>query len=228
MLATEVESGISKNECRTMFDLLVREQPEYTAEVGCANGGSTRVIAEALEHNGKGHHFAIDPLQPTYWSNAGKHRLSAADLAHRVTFHDTFPEEIFHTLPPLDFVFIDGSHLFDYTIMDFVVSDKRLKVGGLMAFHDKNMASIRRALRFILANRSYKPFCIGRADPPVTYWQKIRMRAGLQVGRLIAGGRELISRRFPFDSLGLDKNTNLVFIRKTGDDTRDWQHFNDF
>jgi Methyltransferase domain len=228
MLATEVEYGITARECQVMFDLLARQQPEYTAEIGCANGASTLAIAQALEHQAHGHHFAVDPFQSTRWKDAGKHRISAADLSHRVTFHDNYPERIFHTLPKLDFVFIDGSHLFDLTVMDFVVSDRRLKIGGLMAFHDKWMPAICNVIRFILANRSYEPFCTGRANPPVTSWQKLRTRAALQFARLIAGDRRLVSRRFPFDNLGLDIETNLVFIRKIADDRRDWRFFSEF
>src|SRR5438270_512121 len=171
MPATAVESGINSHECQVLFNLLARLQPEYTAEIGCAHGVSTQAIAKALEHSGKGHHFAVDPVQHTYWKDAGKHRLSESNLSHRVTFHDDYPERVFHTLPNLDFVFIDGTHLFDLTILDFVVSDRALKVGGIIGFHDTNMPAIRRTLRFILANRSYEPFCIGPTNPPVTRWQ---------------------------------------------------------
>ena len=228
MLATEVHDGITAKECQLMFDLLIREKPEYTAEIGCANGGSTYNIAQALEHNGRGHHYAVDPFQETYWKNLGKIKISAANLSHRVTFHDRFPEDVFSTLPQLDFVFIDGSHLFDFTIVDFVVSDKRLKVGGIMAFHDSWMGAIRGVLRFVLSNRSYEPLCIGQIEEtPLTRWQRFRNRIGLQAARLLCGESDLIMKRVPFQSLGLDRS-NLVFIRKTGEDTRDWKFFNEF
>src|SRR5207253_8869499 len=116
MLLTEVESGITKQESQVLSNLLQSIKPEATAEIGCANGASTQVIAESLERNSKGHHFALDPFQQSYWKDAGKIRVSAANVSHRVTFHDDYPERVFHTLPELDFVFIDGSHLFDFTI----------------------------------------------------------------------------------------------------------------
>jgi hypothetical protein len=158
------------------------------------------VIAEALEHNERGHHYAIDPFQATNWNNAGKHRISAANLSHRVTFHDEFPEQIFHRLPNLDFVFIDSSHLFDLSIVDFVVADKRLKVGGILGFHDTWMGAIRGLLRFILLNRSYEPCCVGDVEPaPMSRLQRFRNRWGLKVARLICGESDLICKRTPFE-----------------------------
>jgi predicted O-methyltransferase YrrM len=229
MLGTEVESGITREEARLMVELIERERPEATAEIGCANGGSTTVIAQALEQNGKGHHFAVDPFQTSYWKDAGKIRVSAANLAHRVTFHDEYPERVFHTLPQLDFVFIDGSHLFDFTIMDFVVSDRQLKIGGIMAFHDVWMAAVRGALRFVLLNRNYEPLCLAPVGDRLrlSRWRRFRYQAAVAAARWISGESDLVTKRTTFDRLGLDR-ANLVFIRKTGHDTRDWRFFQEF
>jgi hypothetical protein len=227
MLATEVESGITKRESEVISKLLADIKPQTTAEIGCANGGSTQVIAEALEQNGQGHHFAVDPFQASYWKNAGKIRVSAANLSHRVTFHDEYPERIFHTLPELDFVFIDGSHLFDFTIIDFVMSDRRLKVGGIMGFHDTWMGAVRGVLRFVLSNRAYEPFNVGNHTRPMSQFRRFRHRAAIQVARLVSGETDLITKRTPFERFGLD-HTNLVFVKKTGADTRDWRFFNEF
>jgi hypothetical protein len=227
MLGTEVHDGITESECEALFNLLARERPTTTAEIGCANGGSTGVIAHALEQNGKGHHFAVDPFQESFWKDAGKHRISAANLSHRVTFHDEFPERIFHTLPELDFVFIDGSHLFDFTIVDFVVSDKRLKVGGIMGFHDTWMGAVRGVLRFVLSNRNYEPLNVGSHSRPFSRWHRFRHRAAMRVARLLSGNSDLVTMRTPFQRLGLDHG-NLVFIRKTGEENRDWRYFHEF
>src|SRR5207302_3793777 len=52
----QVQWGISEQESEGMFELLRRERPSVTAEIGCANGASTLVIAGALERNGSGRH----------------------------------------------------------------------------------------------------------------------------------------------------------------------------
>jgi len=227
MIETEVEGGINKMEAERIFDLLERERPGVTAEIGCANGVSTKVIAEALEQNGKGHHFAVDPYQASYWKDAGKIRISAANVSHRVTFHDEFPERIFHTLPQLDFVFIDGSHLFDFTMVDFVVSDKQLRVEGILAFHDTWMGAVRGVLRFVLSNRNYEPVNLAAHSRPFGRWHKFRHHAAVRIARLLSGNSDLVMLRSPFQRLGLDYG-NLVFIRKTGEDNRDWRYFDEF
>jgi hypothetical protein len=185
------------------------------------------VIAQALEHNRKGHHYAVDPGQECYWKNAGKIRVSAANLSDRVTFLDEYPERVFHTLPELDFVFIDGSHLFDFTIIDFVMSDRRLKVGGILGFHDTWMGAVQGVLRFVLSNRSYEPYCVGSATRPISKWNQFRSQLAAQAARLISGRIDLITKRIPFERLGLDRS-NMVFVRKTGEDTRDWRFFHEF
>jgi hypothetical protein len=221
-----MSSNITVEEAQTLFDLICRERPRVTAEIGCAHGVSTLAILGALEHNQLGEHHVVDPFQSSLWHGAG--RTMAGEFAHRATFYDNFPEEVFPTLPDLDFVFIDGSHLFDFTILDFVLSDKRLRVGGIIGFHDTWMAAIRNVLRFILSNRAYKPLCLnGAAAPPPTYWQRLRFRAGLKAARFISGESDLIVKREPFSRLGLDKS-NLVFIQKMDAENRDWRYFVEF
>jgi predicted O-methyltransferase YrrM len=225
----EIEAGIRRDEAKTMFALLRREHPEATAEIGCANGASTVVIASALECNGRGHHFAVDPLQSTTWDDAGKHFIAETGLSNRVTFHDCYPEEVFPALPKLDFVFIDGSHLFDFTILDFVLADKRLRPGGIIAFHDTWMPSIRKALQFVLANRAYQPLRL--TSPPLSRaWSLIttgRRRLARSLARIIAGDGDIMPQAPSFKQLGLDRS-NLVYIRKLRSDDRDWRKFADF
>jgi len=225
-----IEAGIRREEAKTLFDLLRRERPEMTAEIGCANGASTVAIASALECNGRGHHHAVDPFQSATWDDAGKRFIAETGLADRVTFHDTFPEEVFPMLPELDFVFIDGSHLFDLTILDFVLADKRLRPGGIVAFHDTWMPSIRKVLQFILANRAYEPLRL--TSPPLSRAWSIattaRRRLARCLARIIAGDADIMPQSQSFKQLGLDR-TNLVFTRKLYDDRRrNWRAFADF
>jgi hypothetical protein len=53
-------------------------------------------------------------------------------------------------------VFIDGSHLFDYVITDFLCSDRLLVKGGLVAFDDSDWPAITQALNYIVTNRHYE------------------------------------------------------------------------
>ena len=55
-----------------------------------------------------------------------------------------------------DLIFIDGMHLYDYTLLDFFYADLMLKVGGYMIFDDAHMPSVAKVISYVLTNRSYK------------------------------------------------------------------------
>jgi hypothetical protein len=103
--------------------------------LGLAHGISALAILSAISANGSGHHYVIDPFQESY-ANCGEAMINLAGLGGWHTFLERFPEEAIPQLPRLQFAFIDSSHLFDFTIMEFLLVDKKLDVGGLMALHD--------------------------------------------------------------------------------------------
>ena len=53
-----------------------------------------------------------------------------------------------------EFAFVDGSHEFENVFVDFYYLYKLLEMGGIIAFHDANRFSIRKALHLII---SYYP-----------------------------------------------------------------------
>ena len=55
-----------------------------------------------------------------------------------------------------DFVLINSRHLFDETLVEFYYADKLLPVGGIVAFDDIWMPSIRSVTNFVLRNRRYE------------------------------------------------------------------------
>src|SRR5207253_9411867 len=97
----------------------------------------------------------MDPFQEKY-EDAGLAMAARAGLDSRLQFHRKFAEEVLPTLPRLQFGFIDSSHLFDLTIEEFVMMDKKLDVGGMVAFHDMWMGSLQKFLRYVLSNRAYR------------------------------------------------------------------------
>jgi hypothetical protein len=68
----------------------------------------------------------MDPFQDRF-ENVGLAMVERVDLNALIHFHRKFPEEVFPSLPSLQFVFIDASHLFDLTISDFVLADKKVE-----------------------------------------------------------------------------------------------------
>jgi predicted O-methyltransferase YrrM len=132
-----------------------------TLEVGLANGMSAMYICQALSAIGSGSHVAIDPNQSTQWSNIGRLNISRAGLADFLTVME---EPSFSALPRLldsvdfdgkfDFVFIDGMHLFDYTLIDVFFAEKLLKVGGTLCLDDIRHPGVQKCFAYI--NSNYK------------------------------------------------------------------------
>ena len=138
-----------------------------TIEIGFAYGFSTIWILDALSGLGGASHIAIDPHERGPWSGIGLRQVERLGLSDPI--FRWIEDDSALALPGLirdgtraDFVFIDGNHRFDDTLVDFYLSDKLLKPGGMIAFDDMWLESIRAVASFIGSNREYK-----RVETPV-------------------------------------------------------------
>src|SRR5947209_6531734 len=131
----DLHSNVSLEEAFHLY-LAVRDlRPEVSVEVGFAQGVSAQAILQALEDSDQGLHHVMDPFQSRY-AYSGVAMVERAGLSRRMIFHEKFAEEVIPALPEVGFAFIDASHLFDLTVSEFVLVDKRLKIGGVIGFHD--------------------------------------------------------------------------------------------
>jgi predicted O-methyltransferase YrrM len=218
-----MHSNVSEEECRRLHETVRAIRPAVSAEVGFAQGASTLAILQALHDNGAGMHHVIDPFQARF-ENCGLAMVERAGLGGRMQFYQKFAEEVLPSLPRLQFVFIDASHLFDLTLCEFVLADKRLDVGGVIGFHDLWMPSLRKLVRYILRNRAYEVYGNGgEAGARGGFLAN----AARSAARRLQGGRHIFSREFlePWTGLGL---ANMVVVRKTADDAREWDYHAEF
>jgi Methyltransferase domain len=153
--AQPLESNVSQAEALELYRVVRNLRPEFSVEIGLAHGISALAILAAISANGEGHHYVIDPFQANY-GYCGEAMIERAGYRDLHSFLERFPEEVLPTLPRIKFAFIDSSHLFDLTLLEFVLIDKKLEVGGIVALHDTWMPSIQAVLRFILGNRPYE------------------------------------------------------------------------
>lgn len=216
-----LESNISKEEAEILYAIIRCLQPVNSLEIGLAHGISALAILGAISANGTGHHFVIDPFEQKY-ANCGEAMIMRAGFADRHTFLERFPEEVIPQLPRLQFAFIDASHLFDFTVMEFALIDKKLDVGGIVGLHDLWMPSLQTVVRFILANRSYE---ICRNFSTVALKLSIRARCKefvSSVFRKIPGADQVFGSNVlhPWSTFRVQ---NLVLLRKLADDHRDWR-----
>jgi predicted O-methyltransferase YrrM len=151
------DSNISESEATSLYQVVRTLAPEVSVEVGLAKGASTVTILQALKDIGRpALHHVLDPFQESEWKGAGLEMVRRAGLGEYMKFHQAFAEEVIPSLPAIDFAFIDASHLFDISLLEFVLCDKKLRVGGIIGFHDLWMAAQQKLLRFILTNRHYE------------------------------------------------------------------------
>ena len=151
---------ITDEEGMELYRAVFRIKPELAVEIGFLHGYSTLHLLQALADLGRGRLISIDPGQfGDYAQGIGLMNVRRAGLD---SFHLFWNEASQFALPQLcqqgmsvDFAFVDGSHLLDYTLLEFFYLDKMLKCGGLIAFHDYVNPSVFTALQYIESNFPY-------------------------------------------------------------------------
>lgn len=223
----DLHSNVSEAEATELYEAVRELKPAFSLEVGFAQGTSAQAILQALEDNGSGHHHVMDPFQEKF-GECGLEMVRRAGLAHRMTFHRKFAEEVIPSLPEVGFAFIDASHLFDLTLCEFVLTDKRLSVGGVVAFHDMWMPAQQSFIRYVLSNRRYRVFRPAKAAKPSAGPRPSVIKELFRgVARKLPGADRMFAREFlkPWSDFELG---NLVFLQKEAMDERDWQFHQPF
>jgi predicted O-methyltransferase YrrM len=161
--ALQVTGTISMPEAQFIQELIIRNGFSNCLETGVAYGASTLAICSALavlEQQGRAvRHYGIDPCQLDVYKSAAITALRECGLEHIFELCDG-PAHLM--LPRLierhvtvDFVFIDGMHTFDYTLVDLFFADKLLRPGGIICMHDMDMPSKKKACRYLMKHRKY-------------------------------------------------------------------------
>jgi predicted O-methyltransferase YrrM len=199
-----------------------------TLEVGCGYGLSSLFICSALQERQEAAHTIIDPFENGYWDGVGIKNLEDAGL-HFFTLIERSSEFALPTLleqgeGQFDFIFIDGWHTFDHTLLDCFYATRLLRVGGYLAIDDVNFPSVRRAVEFLRrypcyelagavrtrGQRSRKEILVRRLMSPVspTTWARLLTRP--------------LYRKF-FE----DHEMSMVALKKATPDSRNWDWHED-
>jgi predicted O-methyltransferase YrrM len=225
-----------RTNCEEFFDQVTLEEalrlystvrdlkPANTLEIGFCTGASGLAILKALEDNGLGTHYAVDPFQASRAGSMGGN-VNKEKPDHRLRFFESFPERASSELPRVQFAFIDASHLFDLTMLDFVLVDKLLEPGGVLALHDAWLPAIKEVVRFALTNREYAAHSSTRV--PRSNLQSKLIGMLRELCRQVPDADGIFAQEFlkPVRKDGLE---NLIVIKKIGGDNRDWKTFRSF
>ena len=127
---------------RDLVPLLKKEQPKVIVEIGAAYGTSSKMFAAiAKEFNGKLYSIECNPKKEWEQNLEEYGLLDFAELIPKAS-----PWVDWENKPEIDFLLIDGWHNFRNVMVDYYYWEKYVKYGGIIAFHDSNFPSTRRAI----------------------------------------------------------------------------------
>jgi predicted O-methyltransferase YrrM len=217
----EIHSEISREEGRLLHDLIANDPSiKRTLEVGCAYGLSSLHICEALRGRPGAHHTIVDPFQMTDWRGLGVQNLDRSGI----DFYQLVEEKSEFALPRLvqtepgtfDFIFIDGWHTVDQTMVDAFFSLRLLRTGGVLVLHDCDRIGIDRIVSYLEKYPCLRVLATLDRPPAVTLRGKVREALGGPIPQFFLP--EKPKERFR------RKRSRIVALKKIGDDDRphDW------
>jgi predicted O-methyltransferase YrrM len=225
--------GISREQGEFLQAIIAEIKPASSVEIGLAYGVSSLFILDALRQIGRGHHIIMDYKQSTLWKSIGLKNLNDAGFADLYEFYEQ-PAHVGITQlemqgTKVDFAFIDGKHLYDYTLVDFFCVDRILKVGGIVAMDDMWMPSIQKVCAYILTNRAYTVYrthCPG-TNPIGSFKRRLLHEAAKRSPKVANMLETVFSNPDVQIKLGLP-NSRWIAFKKEADDTRLWDYHDRF
>lgn len=154
----KIHSNIKYDEGMLMYNLITKNKLTKTLEIGLATGVSAIFITQAIKDiKSKDVHIAIDPYQTEQWKDLGLKNIKKANLEDNFTL---IQEKSEYALPVLakkkhgtfNFIFIDGFHTFDNTLIDFYYSNLLLKVGGYIVIDDILHKGVSKFIKYLQSN----------------------------------------------------------------------------
>lgn len=157
----ETNTRVSIEQGAELHRIARAQKTKSALEIGFAYGFSTIWLLDALSAQHDSSHVAIDPLERRFWQGVGLHQ--AERLSELGPAFSWIEDYSIHALSRLireerkfDLIFVDGNHRFDDVLVDFYLADQVLAVGGIMAFDDLWMQSVRSVVSFVSLNRAYR------------------------------------------------------------------------
>ena len=158
----KIHSAIKKDEGREIQKIIKKYKFKKCLEIGMAFGISAFYILTANKNVSL---ISIDPFQkdPKQWDSSGLNLIKKLDIEEK---HHFIEDKSYIALPQLlntygenyfDFIFIDGWHTFDYTLIDFFYADKLLRKDGIILIDDALNKGVEKFVKYIETNyKNYK------------------------------------------------------------------------
>ncbi|MFQ5963460.1 MAG: class I SAM-dependent methyltransferase [Candidatus Scalinduaceae bacterium] len=225
----KLHSEIDRHEGEFLFDIINNDsQILKTLEVGCGYGLSSLFICLATRERAGASHTIIDPFQKTLFDGAGIRNLEEAgiDYFHLIEVKSEFalPRLLEEKEGEFDFIFIDGFHTFDHTLLDCFYGTRLLRVGGYLAIDDVSFPSIKRVVDFLKNYPCYEKYGSVNYNASKS-WKKI-------IARILASPtprRTWVKVLKPslYRRIFEDRVTRMIALKKIEEDIRNWDWHDD-
>jgi len=156
------DESVGLAEGRVLWHLVRQLRPALVIETGFGRGGSAAFFLSALEPWG-GKLISIDGWFRPWAGDVGEVYIKQLGLsAAQHTIIEQSSEIALATIvsqaasPKLRLSFIDGSHHFDGTLIDFVYLDRITEVGGIIGIDDAHSPVVRTVASFVANNLPYR------------------------------------------------------------------------
>jgi predicted O-methyltransferase YrrM len=167
-------SSLGQKDLAVLYEFARLQKPCSVIEVGLANGSSAvcNILSAASSIN---NYIMIDPFQKSFFHNKGINAVqkSATDTMN-ISMLETFS---YLALPKLlfeghkfDYAFIDASHMFDATLIEFFYIDKMLDDGGVVIMDDRPWPMVGGVVNFLKEN--YVHYCVDCRHQRLTFFLK--------------------------------------------------------
>jgi len=142
------------------------------AEIGVQRGRNAKAMQD---HIPGVRLYLIDPYRDYEGSNRSygpRHHKKVRGMTHKrmrgkdVIFLEMFSAEAASKIPDrsLDFVYIDGMHLYNHVMMDIILYSRKVKEGGVVAGHDydknRNVVGVYKAVNDYVRAHGIKPLYV--------------------------------------------------------------------
>ena len=153
----KINSSIKNSEGHYLSEIISNNNYKKCLEIGFAFGISAFYILS----NKNSTLISIDPNQITQWKSMGSKLIKSFKFNKR---HKLIVKKSYEALPELlkkhgegsfDFIFIDGWHTFDYTLVDFFYSNLLLKIGGIIVIDDAIHPGVADCVTYLTKNYNF-------------------------------------------------------------------------
>lgn len=228
-------TSISREEGEFIHNLILNNPNiKNTLEVGCAWGLSSLFICFALQYREEAHHTIVDPFQMSQWDGVGVNNLISAGFSNFRLIEEksetALPNLLMKSEEAFDFIFIDGWHTFDHTLIDIFYALRLVRIGGMIVIDDLTMPGVRQAVEYFLQFENIK--LVGELTQLGRSRNRKLIHALLFKNPLFRNSLSKIAIRSVLKSkfyyfIYPEKQCSMVALQKIGEDIREWNWHND-